>query len=361
MSRRDDPTPSRPSGLRQSSQHTTARLSLVGLAWLVCGAAPGSAQEVVLDGIAAQVGSEIVLLSDVERTAGPVEQRMREAGAPPSQFAMMRAEALERLIEGKIIDGVVKRTELTATEDEVNGAIGMIAREAGLTYEQILQSVSSHGMTLEQYRSQIKSEIERSKVINAMVRPRVHIEPDEVYNMFLARYGDQPERGGEQLHLRHILVSAGPGAMRSLESACKELEVIRSRILSGDTNFDQAARAVSDFKSEVGGDLGWMNADDLASWMVPPISSLASGQMTPVLPMAFGCNLLMLVDRRNYKPITFEDIQPKLEAELYEQKTGEEYALWVEKLRSQTYIERKGAFAETTRLQTGPGGLGSSR
>jgi hypothetical protein len=38
---------------------------------------------------------------------------------------------------------------------------------------------------------------------------------------------------------------------------------------------------------------------------------------------------------------------------LYEQKTGEEFAKWLEKLRSQTYIERKGAFAETTRLQSG--------
>jgi parvulin-like peptidyl-prolyl isomerase len=141
--------------------------------------------------------------------------------------------------------------------------------------------------------------------------------------------------------------------MRSLESACEELDVVRARILSGDTNFDQAARAVSDFKADVGGNLGWMSADDLAAWMVPALDSLAPGQMTPVLPMAFGCNLLMLVDRRSYKPTTFEDVRAKLEAELYDQKTGEEYAKWLEKLRSQTYIERKGAFAETTRLQSG--------
>ena len=353
MSRRENPDTPRFGSRLQASPRATARLPLLWLAWLICSAAPALAQEVVVDGIAAQVGSDVVLLSDVERTAGPVEQRMREAGAPPEQFAMMRAEALERLIEGKIIAGVVERTELGATDDEVSGAISMIAQETGLTYDQLVQSVSSHGMTLEQYRNQIKSEIERSKVINAMVRQRVHLEPEEVYNLYLARYGDQPEGGGVQIHLRHILVSAGPGAMRSLESACEELDVVRARILSGDTNFDQAARAVSDFKADVGGNLGWMSADDLAAWMVPALDPLAPGQMTPVLPMAFGCNLLMLVDRRSYKPTTFEDVRAKLEAELYDQKTGEEYAKWLEKLRSQTYIERKGAFAETTRLQSG--------
>ena len=311
-----------------------------------------------MDGIAAQVGSDIVLMSEVERTAAPVEKRMREAGAPPSQIAMVRAEALERLIEAKIVAGVVERTELTATDDEVSNAIGMIAKDAGLTLDQLIQSVSSHGLTFDEYREQIKHEIERSKVVNAMVRSRVRVEQDEVYNLFLERYGDQPAEGGEQVRLRHILVSAGPTAMRSHENACGDLDKVRDRILAGETNFDQAARATSDFKADVGGDLGWINRADLAPWMAPAVTSLEPGQMTPVLPMSFGCNLIMLVDRRGYKPTTLEEVYPTLEAELHERKTGEEYAQWVEKLRAETYIERKGIFSETARLQEGGGGLG---
>jgi peptidyl-prolyl cis-trans isomerase SurA len=318
-----------------------------------------SGQERMIDGIAAQVGSDIVLMSEVERTAAPVEKRMREAGAPPAQITMMRAEALERLIESKIVASVVERTELNASEDEVSNAIGMIAKDADITLDQLIQSVSSQGMTFEEYRVQIKREIERSKVVNAMVRSRVRVDQDEVYNLFLERYGDQPEAGGEQVRLRHILVSAGPTAMRSHEAACADLEKVRDRILAGGTNFDQAARATSDFKAETGGDLGWMNGADLAPWMSPAVNALEPGQMTPVLPMSFGCNLIMLVDRRGYTPTTLEEVYPTLESELHERKTGEEYAQWVEKLRAETYIERKGIFAETARLQEG--GRGSGR
>ena len=64
----------------------------------------------------------------------------------------------------------------------------------------------------------------------------------------------------------------------------------------------------------------------------------------------------MLVDRRDYKATTFEEVEQKLEAEIHERKTGEEYAQWVEKLRTQTYVERKGEFAEMLRLREGPGG-----
>jgi peptidyl-prolyl cis-trans isomerase SurA len=332
--------------------------AVLALLWTTFAAQSGGAEDMVIDGIAAQVGSQIVLYSDVTRTAAPIEKRMREAGAPTSQIMMMRAEALERLIEAKIISGVVERTELGAGEEEVSRAIRMIADDAGLTLEQLVASVSSHGMTVEEYRGQIQSEIERSKIVNAMVRSRVHVDHDEVYNLYLERYGDQPEAGGQQVHLRHILVSAGPTQMRSHESACGELETARERIESGEANFDQVARSLSDFKAEVGGDLGWMSPDDLAAWMAPAVNSLEPGQMTSVLSMSFGCNLLMLVDRREYAPTTLEEVYPKLEGELHERKTGEEYAKWVEKLRSETYIERKGVFAETARLEQGAGGPG---
>ena len=92
--------------------------------------------------------------------------------------------------------------------------------------------------------------------------------------------------------------------------------------------------------------------------MVPTVNALEPGEITPPLPMAFGCNLLLLVDRRSYVPTTFEDVRLELEAELHEQKTGEEYGQWMDKLRSETYIERKGVFAETERLQDDAGGLG---
>ena len=62
------------------------RPSLVPLFLLavVLGATPASAAEQLVEGIAAQVGDEIVLASEVMEIAASVEQRMRAAGAPAS-------------------------------------------------------------------------------------------------------------------------------------------------------------------------------------------------------------------------------------------------------------------------------------
>ena len=68
------------------------------------------------------------------------------------------------------------------------------------------------------------------------------------------------------------------------------------------------------------------------------------GQLSEVIPMSFGCNLLHLVDRRVFTPITFEQAAPQLQQYLFNQKTEEQYVEWLEILRQQTYIDRKGAF-----------------
>jgi parvulin-like peptidyl-prolyl isomerase len=68
------------------------------------------------------------------------------------------------------------------------------------------------------------------------------------------------------------------------------------------------------------------------------------GDLSEVVSMPFGCNLLKLVDRRDFQRITFEQAQSQLRNILFQQKTEVEYTKWLDMLRGQTYIQRKGAF-----------------
>ena len=306
--------------------------------------------EIVVDGIAAQVGSEVVLLSEVRRLAAPFEQQMRAAGLPETEILVMRADALERLIETKLVEEVVRRMQLSATESEVTSAITAIAKDNGLTLAQLHESIQSHGLTTEQYRAKIKSELERTKAINTFVRSRVRIEPDELPDLYAQRFGDQPE-GGTEVHLRHLLVAYGVSNMRTRESACAMVEDARQLIASGEASFTEIAAQLSDASRETGGDMGWMHASEMAPWMVPAIQGLAPGGITEPIPTDFGCNLLQVVDRREYQPVSFEQAVPQLEDQLFRQKMEVEYASWMETLRKEVYIERKGIYAEASRLR----------
>ena len=135
--------------------------SPLALAWLwLAVALPAAAEEILVDGIAAQVGDQVVLASEIEELARPTLERMREAGVPEEQALQLRKDALERLIEDRLIETVVRRLELTATKTEIDAAIRSIADDTGLSLGQLADSVSGYGMTFEEYRDKIKSEIE---------------------------------------------------------------------------------------------------------------------------------------------------------------------------------------------------------
>jgi peptidyl-prolyl cis-trans isomerase SurA len=123
-------------------------------------AASGAAAQEIVDGIAAQVGSEIVLISDVQQVAEPTERRLLGQGASEKEIAILRAEVLERMIERALIRQVVRRAELDATEAEIDSAIESIAQENGLSVEQLKRSVEDQGLPFEGYRQRIREEIE---------------------------------------------------------------------------------------------------------------------------------------------------------------------------------------------------------
>ena len=122
------------------------------LAALALAGFPSQAEEQLVDGIAAQVGSRIVLISEVMRMAGPQEAAMRQAGVPEAEIARVRAAALEELIEARLIEELVRQAELYVSDEEVDQTIASIAEENGLTIEQLQANVVFHGMSFEEYR-----------------------------------------------------------------------------------------------------------------------------------------------------------------------------------------------------------------
>lgn len=307
-----------------------------------------ASSEKLLDGVAAQVGDEIVLVSEVNEMTGPMEKRMRDAGAPEAQINNMHREALERLIDERLIANMVTRLEMGASEDEISQAVEGIAQGNGLTAAQLRASVENHGLTMQEYRAKLKGEIERNKIIGAMVNDRVRVTPEEIQALFEERYGDQ-KQGGEEVRLRHILVGVGGSTMRDEKTACNMINDAAIKIRAGQLDFNEAARQLTEMNPEQQGELGWLHLNEIAPWMINAIQPLKPGEISEPIPMPFGCNLLQLVDERSFEPITLEQANASLRSELTNRKTDRAIGDWLDEVREQTFISRKGRYAESSR------------
>ena len=318
--------------------------------WIAAGALLAAStalpDEMLVDGIAAQVGEDVVLFSEVIAMVAEREKQLRAAGFGDEQIAMLRAQGLERMIEDKLIRREVKRIEAYASDEEVDEAIAMLARDNGITPEELEKSVRAKDMDFEDYREQIKEKIEYKRVIEVALLPRIEVEETAIHRLYDQRFKDQPE-GGSQVHLRQLLVSVGPG--KDVDAACAEVSAAAERIAAGET-FEAVASEVSVTAPEQGGDIGWLHESSLAAWMAELVANLEPGEVSAVNRQPFLCNILKLVERRAFERISYEAAKPQLYLEIQQMMMESEFVVWMEQLRKHTYIQRYGYFADAARL-----------
>jgi peptidyl-prolyl cis-trans isomerase SurA len=319
------------------------RLAAVPLlaAVALSGAASG---QVLLDGIAAQVGSDVVLVSEVREAAAATEARARAAGAGDAEILALYGEVLEQIIERALIQQVVRRAEIGASDADVDQAIAGIAQENGITVEKLRASVEAQGMPYSIYREKIRAEIEHVRVINDLLGSKTRVEEKEVRAIYDAEIAKQP-KGGEESRLR-VLVLAPQGDEPGVrEAACAELDAARARIAGGE-DFETVATALRETVPGTNASQAWVHETELAGWMRATVPGLPVGGLSERIDTDFGCGLVQVVDRRAFVPLPNDKARDKLQQALYEERLAEEYKKLIAKLRAQTYIERRGVFAE---------------
>jgi hypothetical protein len=77
-----------------------------------------------------------------------------------------------------------------------------------------------------------------------------------------------------------------------------------------------------------------------------------------VIETEFGCNVLEVVQRRPYEPRSYEQAREQVYQRLFQERMQREYLKFMDKLREQTYVERKGIFAQARETGGVFGGAG---
>lgn len=329
-----------------------AAIALSFSALVLAPAFGAGADEELIDGIAAQVGGDVVLSSEIDQMLAPLEPQARAQGATDQDLMRLRAELLDRLVERRMIAIAAKRMELDATDAEIDDAIAAIAKDNQLTVEQLRESVAKTGMPYPLYREKIRGEIVQAKVLNGVVRARTRVDEAEVRRLYDEKYATLPE-GGEQVHIRHLLVSIGEASKRT-EAQAREKAKAALATIRGGTPFEKEAARISESSPERGGDIGWVPLAEMPSWMADTVRRLEPGQVSDVICQPFGCNLIQLVERRSFTKKPYDEVRSDLRAALMEEKMGGEYEKFMKKLREQTYVDRRGDVAIATRSSAPP-------
>ncbi len=142
----------------------------------------------LVDAIAATVGSEIILLSDI---------RAREAvrkGRFGSKKKMSRQETLDELIEERLLSQEIDRLGIKVPQAELDQTVRMVLAKNHMTLDQLKRELAAKGVPWEAYRHDLEERLKMMKFMRQRIYSKIDVG-EEDYDLYRRRY---PQKSKQQ-------------------------------------------------------------------------------------------------------------------------------------------------------------------
>jgi peptidyl-prolyl cis-trans isomerase SurA len=211
------------------------KLLLAGLYLLIIPAA--TAQEKVIDKIAAVVGNNYVLQSDVETQY----QQMLAAQEPVNEKT--RCKIMEELLYQKILLAQAQKDSLDVTEGQLEQELERRMKYYLQQFGSEEKFVAFYGKSVEDYKLELKDDV-RDLLLEQQMQGKVtgdlSVTPNEVKEYFKAIPEDSIPFINAEIEVGQIVKKPVVSAAAKKE-AKEKIEGIRQRILKGETNISSMA------------------------------------------------------------------------------------------------------------------------
>jgi peptidyl-prolyl cis-trans isomerase SurA len=309
--------------------------------FLVVLALAGPAQARVVEKIAAVVGDEVVLSSEVEQQAAPFMQQIaaiNSATERAARAAALRREVLDRLIDEHLIEQQANELKLSVSSEDIDRTIEEIKKEHGLSDAQLAQELRTQQMDMKAYRVMLKEQIKRMRVINVAVGSKVTVSDNDVQG-----YYDRHIKSGNntQVKASHIFIAIPENADAATVIA---KEAVARKLLNRAKAGEDFATLAKEFSEDPatrneGGDLGYFGRDMLPKPIEEMVFAMAIGEVRGPIRADRGFHVIKLIDKRakDVKPLS--DVKEEIRAQLRQKEMERQTKNYLAELRKRTLVD----------------------
>jgi peptidyl-prolyl cis-trans isomerase SurA len=274
---------------------------------LALAAFQASAQKPVLqpgDYIAAVVNQDVVAASEVVQRTERLRQEARQRGEVMPETAGLRKQALEALIEDRVLVTYARENGQRVDEAELDRVVANVAAQNKLTMEQLRERLKQDGTDYKSFRENLRDQMMTERVREREVQGRIKVTDGEI-DAYLDKKRAELAAGGA-MNLAQVLVPVPEGAAESVVAERRaRAEAALARIKGGE-DFGKVAREVSEDSNKAkGGEIGMRPADRLPDVFVQAVKGLKSGEVSPtLLRSGAGFHILKVVERQGGASLT---------------------------------------------------------
>lgn len=301
----------------------------------------------VIDRIAAVVNHEVILLSEVDERARsalagistelPLDRQLEQKNK-------IRREALEQLIEEKLLDQKVREHHIEVSDADVQRQIDWLRQRNKMDEKQFADALALEGQTLAGLKQQLRRQLLQQKLIdmqlreNPELRARVQVAEKDIKDYYQSHYTSDTAK--EKIRVRHILFLVPPGSTPEKDAAVRrKAEQVLKRLRAGE-DFSKLAKEFSDDPSgAVGGDLGWFRRGDMMEEFEKAAFALAQGEISGLVHTRLGYHIIELVDRAREGPPPLAKVRNEIRSRLAREKFNEALSIWLRMIKKESYLD----------------------
>ena len=278
---------------------------LAGLALSFATGATAQGQTAIqsADFIVAVVNSEPVTNSEVQAMFRRMQRELVARGAPVPPAAQLTQQALDMLINEKAQLQQAQEQGIKIEDDQVDQAEANMAAGNQLSREVFHQRLAQEGLTVAEFRKQLKNQLTLSRLREREVESRIRI-PEQDIDQFIREQTAGTQDSAPELNIAMILVAVPENSsadeLRALEAKAQD---IARRARAGD-DFAQLAKTHSQAfdKGAKGGEMGLRPADRYPELFADAVRTLAPQAIAGPVRSGAGFHILKLLERRQASP-----------------------------------------------------------
>lgn len=275
-------------------------LTLVSMTLLISQNAAQAAEAL----IAATVNDRAIAVSELK-------ERMKliavSSGLPntPEVRENLQNQVINSLIEEQIKLQEAEKLGLQITAEDIESGLGQIAKQNKMEADQFRNAVINSGIDIKTMEDQIRAEIAWTKIVQKKIRSKVVVSDNDVANI-MERFSRLD--GTQEYLLAEIVIPVDNEDDKSEKSVKRIAQDLIKQMKAGKAPFSVVARQFSKAAgAQNGGDVGWIQSEQLPEKIRTAIDSMETGQITAPIRTQDGYNIILLRDKRTISPDNIPD------------------------------------------------------
>ena len=255
--------------------HTIAFILLLSLSLF----SPAVAE--IVSGIAATVNDDVITIYEVNREAAQLLGEAEKRGPLTDEVRkQVRTAALNALIDKRLVQQKIKELNIQVSEEEVRQAVEEIKKQNNMTQDGLVAALLTQGLTFDQYKAQLKEQLERIRLMGQEVRAKIQVSETEIRDYYAANKANYSE--DETYRARHIFFRVAKNATaEQVKEAMSRATNVLMEARSG-KDFAELARKHSDEASAAkdAGDLGTFRKGEMLPEIESTVIAMKPGEVS---------------------------------------------------------------------------------